>query len=76
ARQLAPDVPIVARGRYNMYVDEISEAGADDVVDEENVTGVELAQVALRRLVLAGQHERRRAERRARRTDAEDAPPS
>lgn len=53
ARQLAPDVPIVARGRYNRFVDEVYQAGADDVVDEETVTGSELAQVALRRLVIA-----------------------
>lgn len=60
SRQLAPDVPIVARGRYNRFVDEVRAAGADDVVDEENVTGRELAEVALRRLVLAGDVERRR----------------
>ncbi len=65
ARQLAPDVPIVARGRYNRFVDELRDAGADDVVDEENVTGTELAQVALRRLVLSGEMERRRGDRRA-----------
>ncbi|MCB0878388.1 MAG: cation:proton antiporter [Thermoleophilia bacterium] len=61
SRQLAPDVPIVARGRYNRFVDEVRAAGADDVVDEENVTGRELAEVALRRLVLAGDVERRRS---------------
>jgi CPA2 family monovalent cation:H+ antiporter-2 len=60
ARQIAPDVPVVARGRYNRFVDEIAAAGADDVVDEENVTGLEMAEVALRRLVLAGRIDRRR----------------
>jgi CPA2 family monovalent cation:H+ antiporter-2 len=65
ARQLAPELPIVARGRYNRFVDEVRAAGADDVVDEENVTGTELAQVALRRLVLAGDLDRRRGDRRA-----------
>ncbi len=60
ARQLAPDVPVVARGRYNRYVDEIAAAGADDVVDEENLTGLEMAEIALRRLVLAGTIDRRR----------------
>jgi CPA2 family monovalent cation:H+ antiporter-2 len=68
SRQLAPSVPIVARGRYNRFVEDIASAGADDVVDEENVTGLEMAEVALRRLVLAGEVERRSpGERRARR---------
>ena len=64
ATQLAPGVPIVARGRYHRYVTDIAAAGAADVVDEEHVTGRELADVALRRLVLAGTAERRRGERR------------
>jgi CPA2 family monovalent cation:H+ antiporter-2 len=66
ARQLAPDVAIVARGRYNRFVGELAAAGADDVVDEENITGSEMAQVALRRLVIAGEVDRRRGERRER----------
>jgi CPA2 family monovalent cation:H+ antiporter-2 len=69
SRQVAPNVPIVARGRYNRFVDEIEAAGADDVVDEERVTGTELASVALQRLALAGAVERRRGtggDRRAR----------
>lgn len=66
SRQVAPDVPIVARGRYNRFVAEIGEAGADDVVDEENVTGSEMAEVALRRLAVAGEVDRRRGERRTR----------
>ena len=61
-----PDVPIVARGRYNRFVDDLVAAGADDVVDEENVTGRELADVALKRLVLLGRAERRRGDRRQR----------
>jgi CPA2 family monovalent cation:H+ antiporter-2 len=69
ARQLAPDVAIVARGRYNRFVGELAEAGADDVVDEENVTGSEMAEVALRRLVLAGEVDRRRGDRRERGTE-------
>jgi CPA2 family monovalent cation:H+ antiporter-2 len=73
AQQVAPGVPIVARGRYNRFVAEIAAAGADDVVDEENVTGRELADVALKRLVLAGEVERRRRERRTR-TDDGTAP--
>jgi CPA2 family monovalent cation:H+ antiporter-2 len=59
ARQLAPDIPIIARGRYNRFVEEIVAAGADEVVDEESVTGRELAEVALRRLVLSGHGDRR-----------------
>lgn len=69
ARNLAPQLPIVARGRYNRFVEEVRLAGADDVVDEEQVTGRELAEVALQRLVTAGELERRRGERRRR--DAE-----
>lgn len=64
ARNLAPRLPIVARGRYNRFVEEVRAAGADDVVDEESVTGRELAEVALQRLVAAGELERRRGERR------------
>lgn len=63
-RQLSPSVPVIARGRYNRYVSDIAAAGADEVVDEENVTGRELAEVALQRLVRAGEAERRRGERR------------
>lgn len=44
---LAPHVPIVARGRYHIYIEQIGRAGAGHVVDEETVTGRELAQVAL-----------------------------
>ncbi|MCW2920818.1 MAG: cPA2 [Thermoleophilia bacterium] len=73
ARQLSPELPIVARGRYNMYLDEIAEAGADDVVDEENVTGREMAEVALRRLVLAGRLDRRRVRVERRRSPQSEA---
>jgi CPA2 family monovalent cation:H+ antiporter-2 len=58
-RQLAGDIAIVARGRYHRFVVDIEAAGADDVVDEEYVTGLQLADVALRRLVLSGAVERR-----------------
>ncbi|MEO6867052.1 MAG: cation:proton antiporter [Gaiellales bacterium] len=64
ASQLAPDVPVVARGRYNRFINEIIDAGADAVVDEETLTGRELAGVALRRLAAAGAIEPTRAERR------------
>jgi CPA2 family monovalent cation:H+ antiporter-2 len=64
SRQIAPGVPIVARGRYNRFVESVRSAGADDVIDEENVTGRELAEVAMRRLATTGALERRRGERR------------
>lgn len=51
ARLLAPELRIVARGRYNRFVDELFSAGADYVVDEEDITGRELAAVALRSFV-------------------------
>lgn len=50
---VAPGVPIVARGRYHIYVDQIREAGATEIVDEETITGHELAAVALRALAEA-----------------------
>jgi CPA2 family monovalent cation:H+ antiporter-2 len=73
SRQLAANVPIVARGRYHRYVPDLAAAGADDVVDEEQVTGRELAEVALRRLVLEGAVERRERDRRAHRDDLDEA---
>lgn len=47
---VAPGVPIIARGRYHIYVPQIHDAGATAVVDEETVTGRELAAVALEHL--------------------------
>jgi CPA2 family monovalent cation:H+ antiporter-2 len=46
-RALAPDVPIVARGRYHVYLDRIREAGVDVVVDEESTVGEVIAQRTL-----------------------------
>lgn len=46
-RQLAPGVPIIARGRHNRFLDQLAAAGAERVVDEETVTGRELARAAL-----------------------------
>lgn len=60
--QLVPDVPIIARGRYNRFIADLESAGAAVVVDEENVTGRKLADVALTRLVQAGALERRDVE--------------
>jgi CPA2 family monovalent cation:H+ antiporter-2 len=47
AQRLAPGVPIVARSRYHMYAQRLSEAGADCVADEEQIVGGYLAQQAL-----------------------------
>ncbi len=38
-RAMAPWMPIIARGRYHAFVDEITEAGAEVVVDEEEHVG-------------------------------------
>lgn len=42
-RRKFPDVTIVARARYHLYVDEVEEAGADICVDEELQVGSVLA---------------------------------
>ncbi len=44
AKAIAPNVPVIARVRQHHRVPELLEAGADDVVDEEALTGTELAQ--------------------------------
>ena len=43
-RRLAPEVPVIVRGRYNRYMEDLRRAGARVVVDEEIVVGKELAQ--------------------------------
>ena len=43
-RQMAPRVAIIARGRYNISLGDLAEAGADVVVDEESVVGDMLAE--------------------------------
>jgi CPA2 family monovalent cation:H+ antiporter-2 len=58
-RQLLPDLPIVARGRYNMYLDDLVSAGATTVIDEESVTGTSIANAALTQLALTGDVDRR-----------------
>ncbi|HXI16417.1 MAG TPA: NAD(P)-binding protein, partial [Chloroflexota bacterium] len=47
-RTHAIDTRIVARARYHLYLDQIRDAGADEVIDEESETGEELAGAALR----------------------------
>ncbi|MBK9168490.1 MAG: cation:proton antiporter [Bryobacterales bacterium] len=43
ARILAPDLPILVRGRYHMYAESLMEAGASLQVDEEELVGQQLA---------------------------------
>jgi len=38
----APQVPVIARGRYHVHIGRLKQAGADSVVDEEYVTGERL----------------------------------
>jgi CPA2 family monovalent cation:H+ antiporter-2 len=38
----APELPVIARGRYHIHMARLQEAGADAVVDEEYVTGERL----------------------------------
>jgi K+:H+ antiporter len=42
-RLLAPSVPVVARGRYHLHASKLKAAGAEAVVDEEELLGDELA---------------------------------
>ncbi|MBM3744829.1 MAG: hypothetical protein FJW34_03410 [Acidobacteria bacterium] len=43
ARHLAPELPIVARGRYHLHAHSLSDAGATVVVNEEVLVGAQLA---------------------------------
>ena len=60
ARRIAPELPIVARGRYHRFSEDLRTAGATVVVDEEIRLGEELANDALsaRRIREALQEER------------------
>lgn len=49
-RHLAPDVKIIARARYHAFTDDLEQAGATVVVDEEALVGRRLA-VSLRAIV-------------------------
>jgi CPA2 family monovalent cation:H+ antiporter-2 len=44
AKAIAPNVPVIARARQHHRAPDLLEAGADEVVDEEALTGGELAQ--------------------------------
>lgn len=46
ARSVAPDLPILARGRYHRFVDELVAAGATHVADEESLVGHAIAEQA------------------------------
>lgn len=49
-RSIAPGVHIIARARYHRYFNDINNAGADEVVDEERIVGVRLAASLRRRM--------------------------
>jgi CPA2 family monovalent cation:H+ antiporter-2 len=42
AKLVAPQVPVIARGRYHVHIGRLKQAGADSVVDEEYLTGERL----------------------------------
>ena len=42
-RLTSPDVAVIARGRYHIAIDQLKEAGASAVIDEENVVGRRMA---------------------------------
>lgn len=44
ARRLAPNLPIVVRARYHVFLDEIDAAGSDLTIDEETLVGQKLAE--------------------------------
>lgn len=43
AKLLAPQVPVIARARHHIHVPDLLEAGANQVADEEEIIGHELA---------------------------------
>lgn len=47
-RALAPHVPIIARGRYHLYADDLRSSGAQMVVDEEQEIGQRLGEAVLK----------------------------
>ena len=49
-RSVAPDVPIVVRSRFHVHRWQLTLAGADDVVDEEQEVGVRIAQLVSEQL--------------------------
>ncbi|UCF81400.1 MAG: cation:proton antiporter [Acidobacteriota bacterium] len=51
-RKMAPEVPIVARGRFHRYADDLRHAGASVVVDEESLVGEHLGHEILKEIRL------------------------
>ncbi len=49
-RELAPEVPVIARGRYHRFMPELLALGSDDVVDEEHLVGTRLAALLRKRI--------------------------
>ncbi|CAN0598502.1 unnamed protein product [Laminaria digitata] len=49
-RSCAPDIHLIARGRYHRYAQELFHAGADEVIDEEQLVGARLGVHLRRRL--------------------------
>ncbi len=49
-RDCAPEIHVIARGRYHRYKQELLDAGAHEVLDEEHLVGTRLAARLRRRL--------------------------
>jgi len=49
-RMLLPDVKIIARGRFHRHIPLLEEAGAELVVDEEQMVGARLAEITVSQL--------------------------
>ncbi|NQU47600.1 MAG: cation:proton antiporter [Planctomycetes bacterium] len=49
-RSIAPDVHIIARGRYHRFLADLHAGGAHEVVDEERIVGLRLAALLRRRV--------------------------
>jgi CPA2 family monovalent cation:H+ antiporter-2 len=53
SKRVAPATPVIARARYHLHRDDLREAGADEVVDEEWEIGLRIAEVVRGRLRVA-----------------------
>jgi hypothetical protein len=49
---MAPEVPIVARGRFHRHAEDLRHAGASVVVDEESLVGERLGHEILKEIRL------------------------
>ena len=52
SRKTAPEVPVVARGRFHRYAEDLRSAGASVVVDEESLVGERLGHEVLKEIRL------------------------